>query len=217
MVSENASFDDMDLQNITSKTVQVIQSAGPTGVPDVGAGLAAEAQDTVREQSASAGGALRVGVHDLTQRYAANTDLLAQMNESYNSNRFINRALTSEQARVGDLASRAKRDVYKVHQQSQHNNYAVEYYGFLGRVMVLTTFATVLVLMPIAALRAHSLGTSAAVGLVTLVLAVYAVAMVIAFRNVGSRRETAWNQYYFKAGGLQAKATGQSQQPGCSL
>jgi ABC-type multidrug transport system fused ATPase/permease subunit len=213
-VGMTAQFDDVDLQNVTAKAMQVMQTTGASGAADVAAGLEAEAAEAAEVQTASAGGALRSGMGALGRRHGAGTDLLAQLNESHNSNRFIVTALSAEQARVGQLASRAKRDVYKVHQMSQHNGYAVHYYGFLGRVMMVTTFATVLVLMPVAGMRAGALKPGTAIALAVLVLAAYAAGMIAMFRNVGSRREAAWGQYYFKAMGEQALATASAQDGG---
>lgn len=134
--------------------------------------------------------------HDMA--YQRNTDLLAQMNESWNANRYIADMMQSEQKRIGNLDKQAKRDLYSLRHNYQHTSWMTHYYNFVFGILVFTLYVTFALLILAALWRSETMGGWWLVVLGGVLLTIYAVILLILFRNTAMRRDSNWNQYYWK-------------------
>jgi hypothetical protein len=156
---------------------------------------------------------------DAKARYDAafqkNTDLLAQMNESWNANRYILNSLNKETKRVSSLDTQAKRDIYKLRQDELHMSYATSYYEFGTISIIITTYFTLLALIPISLWRAGRLPVVLVMVVVGILALLFTIVMLYRFLIAGGRRKGAWRKFYWKAGS--AVSAGSSNQGNCNV
>jgi hypothetical protein len=130
--------------------------------------------------------------------FAANTHLLAQLNESYNANRYIANTLTAEKQRVSKLDKASRTDVHRMRMSHLDTAYLDGYYQFMTRAAIFSTFMVVLTLLPVSLWASGSLSTMLMAPIVTLLLVVYATALALIYRNKIHRRNNDWNHRYWK-------------------
>ena len=135
--------------------------------------------------------------YEQTLMFQKNTDLLAQMNESYNANVYLQKSLTSEKSRVGEADTRAKRELYRLRQKAMFTDYMANYYDMASGAVIMTLYVTLLLLFPVALWKAGRISHTQLFILDGVLLALYAVVMVALFAKTGGRRKTAWKQYYW--------------------
>lgn len=152
--------------------------------------------------------------YDKTASFQTTTDMLAQMNEAYNANRYIRSNLTAEHRRVARLDAEARKEMWKVRQRFLGTRYHTSYVRFKERV-VLASMALTVVLMLLAALwRQGTLWTWLFVVLVGLLVLAFAVLLIARLRRNGMRRKMHWNQYYWRVTGDAANETKRATEAG---
>jgi hypothetical protein len=139
--------------------------------------------------------------------FQVNTNMLAMMNESWNSNRYIATTLNSESKRVDKLDSQAKRDIYKLRQEQMYYTNRAEYYAFGSRVIIFTMFVTLLAFIPASMWVAGKLSSIIVAVSVGVVLLIYLMILVLAFAVTAKRRKSDWNQFYWRKGDTVTAAT----------
>ncbi len=135
---------------------------------------------------------------DMISKYITMTDVMAQMNESTNTNTYIADSLETELGRVQKLDGRAKTGIHKVRQQHQYYNYMEAYYNFVTSIMIFTVIVTLIMLSCVALWRMGRITPGMFWMIVLVLLALYAIIMMISFQNAAYRRKNAWDKYYFK-------------------
>ena len=201
-------YDDLDMQNISNQTSSMMQRLGANTADEATQKLAEAAKQTNYLQLST----MVTNSIDAKARHDAafqkNTDLLAQMNESWNANRYILNSLDKETKRISSLDSQAKRDIYKLRQDELHLSYMGSFYDFGSRAIIFTMFFTLLALIPVALWRADRLNGLVVIIGVGVLAVLYAIVMLFSFTNVGGRRKGAWKKYYWKAGKAVQNAKG---------
>ena len=181
---------------IANRTLPLLKSADALKSRSADANRAAAAANRANRVNAAA-------LDDSTHK--RNTDLLAQMNESWNTNRYILNSVSREKARMTQLDTQAKRDVYLVRQVQQSANYQIGHNSFLTYIVMFTLVVTLLILIQVSLWREGVMSSTAMVSVNSVLVVIYAVGLIVAFRNVGSRRQTHWDHYYFSAKDVASK------------
>jgi heme/copper-type cytochrome/quinol oxidase subunit 4 len=196
----------MAAANTTTLDSQTLTSATSAAAAQMASGVSATAgiQSSQASQDAKTAISLQLSNYELTEQQRRATDLLAQVNESWNSNRYIVNAVAREKQRVEQLDAQAKRDIYLSRQTQQSADYKTHLFACMVRVLIVTLIGTLLTLVPVAMWRAGALSGKALIFFVVLILAIYMVVTVIIVRNAGVRRQGQWDKYYFSAKNLQS-------------
>lgn len=127
-----------------------------------------------------------------------NTDLLAQMNASYNANDYIVQAVASERVRVGTLDAHAKRDVYRLQGQSLGTVYTEDQCKFLTLVTRLVLLASILVVAVVSATSQSSITRRTGIILAVFVVLIVGVGFLVLISTAATRRNNVWGHYYWK-------------------
>lgn len=136
---------------------------------------------------------------EMTAKFITTTDVMAQMNEAANANMYIADILDTEYSRVANLDSSAKNGIYRTRQEFMYNNFMREYYRFVTKILVYTLVLTLFLLSIVALWRLDKIATMIMIVIVVLTLAVYAVSLVLMFKQNALRRNYMWNKFYWKA------------------
>lgn len=126
-----------------------------------------------------------------------NTDVLAQMNSTSAANDYIYAAVTSEQDRVGLLDALAKRDVYKLREQSLGTVYTEALSKFLTKVTRLVLLGAILVIAVLSATSQSRISKRTGVVLAVLVVWLVGVYILLMVANAATRRNDDWGHYYW--------------------
>ena len=150
---------------------------------------------------------LAAAIHEKAGKQQSITHMLAQMNESYNANRYIVGALGSERRRMDALDGQAKLDLYRLHKYQLDVLYKTRLYRFWTGVAEFTLLVTLLLIAPIALWRggrlsSRGLAVTEAVGVV-----LYALVMVALFQRLAMRRTTNWQHMYWRPNEVVRSAT----------
>lgn len=193
-------YNEVDLQAISQKTQDFMTSLGAQNISDV-LGKIQKMDELQQYQTLSKMIAdIMSTTYEQNKDYQRNTDLLAQLNEGWNANRYIVNSLAIENKRVGSLDAQAKRDIYKLRQKYMYTAYMHEYYDFAIRVVMLTLYATLLLLIPAAMWKVDGMNGALFFVIDGILLILYLVVLIVLFRNVGDRRKNAWRQKYWRVG-----------------
>lgn len=125
--------------------------------------------------------------------------LLAGVTDAYNANMYINKNLRAETRRMDKLDRDSTRDVHKTRERTMQMNYAVEYNKFVTDIMKVTLFVTLSCLLLINLWNQDVIPRFLAVILIAVILAVYALAVILMFKTNAYRRQNRWSQFYWKA------------------
>lgn len=136
---------------------------------------------------------IRNTIHDFRE----NTEMLGQMNESYNANKYIKTALDVEHERIHKLHEQARREVYKAQQRHMSTHHRAQYNFFLARVFTYTLFVTMFVSLLFAAWMQDHLSLTTFIAISVLTLLIYAVMLTLFFNANTRRRQVHWKQYYW--------------------
>lgn len=136
-----------------------------------------------------------------------NTDLLAQMNASYNANDYITQAVASEQARVGTLDAYAKRDVYRLQSQSLGTAYTLDHCNFLALLTRVVLLAAILVVAVVSATAQNIISRRSGIILGVVIVCVIGLNFLIQVSIAARRRNNVWGHYYWKTDQTKTGAT----------
>jgi hypothetical protein len=126
------------------------------------------------------------------------TDMLAQLNESWNANRYIMDSVNIEHDRIKRVDTQTKNDIYKMRQGTAYNTYMEEYYKYVSGILTLTMFVTLLLLIPAAMWRNNDMTTAWVVIIDGIVMVLYVIILLFIVITMARRRKTNWNKYYWK-------------------
>jgi hypothetical protein len=191
--------DAVDLATITNRMSTFLYDQNTDDVPTTQAAVLAERKlqdDMYNLQLQRAADNERYQHSSAFQR---NTDLLAQLNESWDANAYIRRALKAEMGRVGRLDQLSRRDVQRVRETSLYTQYAARRYAFCGNLMAFTLVVTLLVMIPASFWRVDGMSGTALVVIDGLVLVLYALVVSVMFKGVAERRLYEWDRIYWRA------------------
>lgn len=135
------------------------------------------------------------------QAMMQNTDLLAQMNASYSSNHYMASAVLAERTRVGKLDAKAKRDVYKLREQSLGVVYSEDLSKFLTTVTRVVLLAAMLVVAVLSATSQNMITKRTGVFLGVSVVVIIGAVITLMIGNAGTRRNDSWGHYYWNVSG----------------
>lgn len=124
-----------------------------------------------------------------------NTDIMAQANSAYVANSYIGAAVDSEQQRVGKLDAMAKRDVYKLREQSLGVVYSAALCKFLATVTRIVLFASILIVGVLSATSQKVITGRTGVFLAVAVVIVTGISLLIMVSLAATRRNDAWGRY----------------------
>ena len=124
--------------------------------------------------------------------------LLAGVTDAYNANMYISKNLRAETRRMDKLDRDSTRDVHKTRERTMQMNYAVEYNKFVTDIMKVTLFVTLSCLLLINLWNQDVIPRFLAVILLGVILAVYAIAVILMFKTNAYRRQNRWSQFYWK-------------------
>jgi hypothetical protein len=205
-------YDSVDKNLVSSKAGQWAQTLPGTVGGTTDQVSSRNAQDDALAQS-------RVALIRMNDEYAQtvmfqkNTDLLAQMNESWNANAYLNSAIVGEQDRVHRADVDARRDLYRLRQQAMYADYMSHYYDAATRVVLLSIYVTLLLLMPVALWKMGRISSGQMLLLDGILLLLYLVVLVAICARTAGRCNGAWQQFYWGAGS--AVSGQQAQQGSC--
>lgn len=143
----------------------------------------------------------------LTSATSGNTDLLDQMNASYDAHNYLSHAVTSEQARLLNLDSLAKRDVYRLQGQSLGVVYSEDKSKFISLLTRVLLFASMLVVLTVSATGQNMISRRTGVIIGVAVTTIAGVIEVLLISIAATRRNSAWSRYYWNTGGATAPAS----------
>ena len=126
--------------------------------------------------------------------YHQHTDLLAQMNESWNASRYIAQRASNEKKRLEKLDALSRREVYMLRQRELYAVYVADRSHAVVGILIATVAAVLLALMSAALWRAGRLGATPAVWLAVGVGLLYAVALFILLSRFTRRRRDVWDK-----------------------
>lgn len=200
--NNNGAYDDLDMSTIQMQTQELMRDLGARDATDVQAKLATIADQERYQQIASqTQSTMNARVTD-DMIFQRNTHLLAQLNESWNANRYIANSLTADEKRVARLDTLTKRDIYKSRQGRMYTTYMVNYYGFATSMAIATFFVVLLLLVPVAMWQVGKLSFHAMLIAAGVILALYLVLAWLLMRKTARRRTSDWRQYYWKLGSV---------------
>jgi hypothetical protein len=191
------SYSDYDAQNIATSTNQMMASMGVTNAGDFAMKLTdLSSQVAFTNRASDAKQAHRISDSTKTD-FHNHTNMYAQLNESYNANKYIVNTLSAEQKRINSVDSATKKDVYKLRQGLQYTTYMEQYYRFVTGIAMLTMFATVLILIPASMWRVNTMTTGSVIVVEAIILVLYMVVLVALVLTMSRQRKNAWGKYYW--------------------
>lgn len=192
-------FSNADVFQVQSSVLSLLGDVGvdPTG-PEMIQYINDDtsAVNTIKQQTATQ--SLMVAGDELETQHKRDTDLLAQVNEAWNANRHLHDIISSEKSRVDKVDRDTKRDLYSTYQSYMMSHYQTNYYGTMIKILMFSAFMIMLLLLPLAYWKNSSLSTTALCLIDGVLLALYLVIMVLIFQDIGHRRTTDWNKYYWR-------------------
>ena len=143
--------------------------------------------------------------------YQKNTDLLAQMNESWNTNRFIKKSLDSEGKRIRLNNKTASRDIYKMRHEQFQLEFSTNFYKCMVKIMIVSIYAILTILVvSVLNIQGVHIGNMLAGIIIAIVASVYVFVLVIMVKDLSQRRIMDWERYYWKNKGKNSNDNGQS-------
>lgn len=139
-----------------------------------------------------------------------NTDVLAQMNSSMNANQYIAQIATLENARVTNLDAKAKRDVYRLREQSLSINFGEHFYSFLAIGVRVIIVSTMLVFGVLVLTATNMITPRSGVILGVLLMVVTGIIIMAMSASAAARRNDNWGHYYWNSKGVNGDQIGVS-------
>lgn len=147
--------------------------------------------------------------------YQVNTDLLAQMNESWNANRYIERGVQKESDRLTRGEVTGRKNIYALRSRELQARFATNYNGRVAFMAALTLVVTLLALLVAAMFRAQRLGLVSLVAILGILIALYTVYVVYVVRQMGMMRlDSEWGKVRW-ASEIKANADVVNQEASC--
>ena len=154
-----STYDAMDMTTISNATSKVMQDLGTNTLFDATQMLNNEAKyNRYKDVSSEIINSLAVRMEN-DKAYQTSTDMLAAMNESYNANRYIMKALEKESGRVRAMDKDTQRSIYRLRNENMSLTYMLEYYQQGSAIVIWSLFMLMLALVPAAMWRTNKMPT----------------------------------------------------------
>lgn len=209
------SYSEADVQTTAYKTQDYMRDTGAQSVSDVIARVRADERESEYVMASKVTRDLAESAYQVARDYEHNTDLLAQMNESWNANRYILRTLGGEEMRMKSLNTGMKRDLYKIKEEFAYAAYMTHYYRFVSGAAVFALYITMLLLIPAALWRMGRIPGLALIIVDGIILVFFLIMLIIIFRVAATRRLGAWDQFYWSPGSV-VKSGSHNPDPVCT-
>ena len=134
--------------------------------------------------------------------YHKNTDVLAQLNESWNAHRFIHTSMSKEHQRLMKHNKTAKVDVYKMRQEALQMEFSRFFYECMNRIIICTIIAMSVIMVFSALLLQNKVNMWVAGPVIGLVCLIYICGLIIIIRKLSQRRIMDWQRFYWKKGDI---------------
>jgi hypothetical protein len=131
--------------------------------------------------------------------YHKNTDLIAQMNESWNKNRHFNLTLKNESERLSKGNKTAAVDVYKMRQEELQLEYSRHYAKVMTKIMLLTILSIALITIVVALFRMGKIKKMLVVILAVVIVFYYTISVLSQLGGLARRRALDWERYYWQS------------------
>lgn len=131
------------------------------------------------------------------QSYTTITALIGQMNEAYNSNKYIGDSLLKEDSRVSRLNANLRKEIYKTQQQYLLTTYRRKHYMFMTNIALFTAVVVSGIAVVMALARQGYLPPILAAIASVIVVFIYIILMVGLARRSARRRQYHWKQFYW--------------------
>lgn len=147
------------------------------------------------------------GSTDLKNATVQNTDLLDQMNSTYDAHGYLSDAVASEQSRLAKLDDWAKRDVYRLQGQTLGVVYSQDKSKFLTMLTRVILFAAMLVVTVLSVTSQKIISQRTGVYFAVTITTITGVVVILLVGIAATRRNTAWGRYYWRNGGITVSTT----------
>jgi hypothetical protein len=186
---------DLNLINATAfNTVQKINAPTLAGVQQ-NLNSTSTYTNHINNQSALRAQGLSASTTNLV--YHRNTDLVAQLNESWNANRHINNTLNNEIKRLDGHNKVAKVDVYKMRQAELQLEYSRSAYYKKTGIVIATIILLTTVTLAVALMGMGRLSRPITIVVCTIFVLAYILYIVSTVRDLSRRRDMDWRRYYW--------------------
>ncbi len=147
--------------------------------------------------------------------YHQNTDLLAQMNESHNANRYIVERAKVEKARLEKLSSVARRDIYILQQRELEATFIAQRERERTGLIIITLYTSLLALLLLAMARTQRLPAQVAMWGAVGLGVLYVLALILWFVMTSQRRRDVWGKQRWALSPQLVHELQEAQQPSC--
>lgn len=144
---------------------------------------------------------------ELKSATTQNTDLLDQMNSTYEAHDYISDSVLTEQSRLLQLDALAKRDVYRLQGQSLSVVYAEDKSTFLTMLTRVVLFALMLVVAVLSVVAQKLISQRTGVYFAVTIMTITGVIVILLVGVAATRRNSVWSRFYWKNSGISGSAT----------
>lgn len=140
----------------------------------------------------------------LSTAITTNTDLLDQMNSTYDANLYIGQAVQTEEQRLLSLDAHAKRDVYRLQNQTLGVVYSQGKSDFMALLTRVVLFAAMLVVATLCGTSQGMISKRTGVLIGVTIMTLAGVVVVVLISLAATRRNSVWGRFYWKNTGTNA-------------
>jgi cation transport ATPase len=187
----------VDVPLINARAFQVVQEIDAPTLSGVNQNLASSKKYTNYVNNQSTRQAQGINASTTNLMYHRNTDLIAQLNESWNANRHINNTLNNEIKRLDNHNKVAKVDIYKMRQSEMQLEYSHSSYQKKTRIAIATIIMVCTVTLVVALMGMGRISRPITIILCTVILLAYVLYVISMVRDLGRRRDMDWRRFYW--------------------
>lgn len=186
----------VDLQEVALRTQDIMRERGANTVTQLNSSIGmTDRQGSYVHQSQQVRDIMAVQAKQ-DEAFQRNTDLLAQMNESWNANSYIAKGVQNETLRISRSEAASRKDIYMLRQRGLQARYAVYYNATNTATACVTMIITLLCLLVAAMFKAQRMGMFMMVVVLGILIVLYGLYMVSVARIVGSMRlDDEWGKF----------------------
>ena len=131
------------------------------------------------------------------KEFSSTTALIGQMNEAYNSNRYVGDALMGEDNRVTKLNNDLRKEIYKLQQQYLMTVYKRNQYLFKTAIFLWIAIVASIMGVLGAMMRQELLSATVTGAAIIVIMLFFAFAMSVIYSRAARRRAYHWTQFYY--------------------
>jgi hypothetical protein len=192
-------INDIDVNLINKRTFDTARRVQGTNTAEIQKNLEKTGKyyDHVNKAATQRAFAANTAVSNLM--YHKNTDLVAQMNESWNTNRHFHLTLDSESKRVKQGNKTAKVDVYRMRQEELQLEYTRNMYDVKKSVVIKTGLIVALCTLVYTVHASGKLNKKVAILIIAAFALLYTGWVLKDLTDANKRRDMDWERYYWKS------------------